>query len=48
MTNVVTHAADRRGLTNCGDSTPGRRQANVEKYPENWSQVTCESCTAAR
>ena len=52
MGNTVTdqpiHAANRRGITTCGDATPGRGQTNVEKYPENWSQVTCTDCVAAR
>lgn len=43
-TKEVCHASNRRGITECGDATPGRLQTNTEKYPENWSQVTCTAC----
>jgi hypothetical protein len=54
MTNAANtatapiHASNRRGQANCGDTTPGRGQANVDFYPERWTQVTCPACKASR
>ena len=42
------HASNRRGVTNCGDTTPGRHQQNVERHPEEWSMITCPGCLATR
>lgn len=44
----TVHASNRRGIAHCGDDTPGRGQANVEKYPETWSRVNCVACLERR
>ena len=45
---TTIHAANRRGITNCGDTTPGRTQANVDLHPDTWVHVTCTDCLASR
>lgn len=44
----LVHSANRRGYTDCGDTTPGRAQADVETRPETANLVTCVACIAAR
>lgn len=44
----ITHACNRRGITDCGATDPGRAQTNVEKYPENWDKVNCDGCIKQR
>lgn len=48
MSIEIVHACNRRGITDCGDTEPGRAQTNVEKYPENWDKVNCNGCIAQR
>lgn len=44
----IVHACNRRGITSCGNMTPGRAQTNVEKYPDNWDKVNCPKCISAK
>lgn len=48
MSIETVHACNRRGIAACGETTPGRAQTNVEKYPENWDKVNCNGCIAQR
>lgn len=48
QTGEIVHASNARGYAACGETRPGRTQANVEIYPERWETVTCEDCRAIR